>query len=103
MNKPRVAFDSCSIIHLLAKTPKWYDSLRALYDDAFAGNTEIVVSEISVTECLRLEVEGDRPLPPEESARLISQFFHQPFIIRRGFTSRESEFAGKLVVAHNLG
>lgn len=103
MNKRRVGFDSCSILHLLMQTPAWYQNLRALYDDAFAGNIEIVVSEVSVSECSRLEVVDGKLVTPVESARMIHQFFHHPFIVRRGLTSRESEFAGHLIQQHNLG
>jgi predicted nucleic acid-binding protein len=104
MSNPKIiAFDSCSILHLLEETPTWYPQLRPLYDEAVAGRLKILVSEISITECLRLEVQGAKPLTPEESAQLISGFFHHPFLIRRGVTGRESEFAGRLVRKHDIG
>jgi predicted nucleic acid-binding protein len=103
MTKRLVAFDSCSVLHLLMETPVWYPHLRPLYDGAFAGRTGIVISEVSVAECLRLDCQGGKALAPHESAAIISQFFHQPFLVRRGVTSRESLFAGKLIRMHDIG
>src|SRR4051812_46785075 len=103
MNKTLIAFDSCTILHLLAETPIWYPHVKAIFDDAVSGKHMIVVSEVSVAECLRLESQGGKPFTPTDSARLIDQFFHRPFIVRRGITSRESNLAARLIRAHNLG
>jgi predicted nucleic acid-binding protein len=103
MNKRRVSFDSCSILHFLTENPLWYKPLRAIYDDAFAGNLIIVVSEVSVAEVNRLDLQGGKPLTPVQSAQLISNFFRHSFIERRGLTSRESEFASTLSKLHDLG
>ena len=103
MNKRKVALDSCAILHLLWETPQWYPHVRAIYDDGVAGNVEIVVSEISVAEVSRLEAQGGKPLSPDEQARIISQFFRHLFIDRRGVTSREAEFATRLIRRHNIG
>lgn len=103
MSKRRVAFDSCSILHLLLETPLWYSSLRALYDDAYAGNSIIIVSEVSVAEVNKLETQGGKPLTPAQAAKIISDFFRHSFVDRRGITSRESDFAGTLIKSHGLG
>jgi predicted nucleic acid-binding protein len=103
MSKRKVALDSCAILHLLWETPQWYPHVRVIYDDAVAGNIVIVVSEISVAEVSRLEVQGGKVLTPEEQARIISQFFHQPFIERRTVTSRESVFAASLIRKYDVG
>jgi predicted nucleic acid-binding protein len=98
-----IALDSCSILHLLSKTPAWYPHVRRIYDDAVASKLMIVVSEVSIAECSRLEVTGAPALPPADQAHLISLFFHNTFIIRRPLTSRESEFAATLVRDNAIG
>jgi predicted nucleic acid-binding protein len=103
MSEPRIAFDSCTILHLLSPTPVWFPFLERIYKDALTGQFRIVVSEVSITECARLEVTGEPALTPEESARRLNDFFRRSFIIRRGITGRESELAVRLVREHDLG
>jgi predicted nucleic acid-binding protein len=103
MTKPLIAFDSCTIIHLLAETPTWYRHVKAIYDDALTGKHMIVISEVTVAECQRLEAVGGKKVTHDESARMIAQFFNRPFIVRRGLTSRESVLAGQLIRTHGVG
>jgi predicted nucleic acid-binding protein len=103
MDSPRIiAFDSCTILHLLSETQGRYEYILPIYKEALAGRLVIVLSEISVAECVRLET-GVKTYAPEESARIINGFFLNPHIRRRAVTSRESELAQRLILKHSLG
>jgi predicted nucleic acid-binding protein len=88
---------------LLIEHPQWLTHLKTIYNDAFSGSTAIVISEICMAECCRLDAQGAKPLTPTESMRIISAFFHHPFLIRRAVTSRESELAAQFIRAHGFG
>ena len=92
MSKPKVAFDSCTVLHLLLRTPRWYAHLRSIYDDAEKGLSTLFISEVSVAECAKLNAHGKTPT---ENAAILKAFFSHKFIERRGVTSRESEFAAE--------
>jgi predicted nucleic acid-binding protein len=101
MTKPIVAFDSCTILHLLCQTPAWYPHVKAIYEDAMSGRLRIVVAEVSIAECTKLKPIGS--IPVEATAPIIEQFFNRSFIIRRGITSRESALAASLIATYGLG
>lgn len=103
MSKSRVALDSCSIMHLLTEHVDRSPHLLPIYKDAVAGKHVIVLSEISVSECARLRSIGATAVTPADSVRKLNEFFSRPFIIRRGVTSRESEFAATLIRDFGLG
>jgi predicted nucleic acid-binding protein len=104
MSKPRIALDSCSILHLLMGTEEWKDALDRIYFDASTAKIEIVICEISIAEVVSLKTNADgEPITAEQSAEAIARFFRHSFLIRRGITSRESELAAKLISEHGIG
>jgi predicted nucleic acid-binding protein len=103
MNSRLFAFDSCTILHLLSNSKQWLQHIKPIYDDAVLGRVLIVVSEISIAEVSRLEPSEGKPIPKSTAEQTIRDFFNHQFIRRRAVTSRESELATKLILAHGLG
>ena len=103
MSKKLIAVDSCSILHHLTQNAVWDQFISPFFADAFSGHHDILISEISIAECSRLESVGANKLSAAESVKLLNGFFRNSFIRRRGITSRESEFAADLIRQHSLG
>lgn len=101
--KLRLAWDSTIILDALEQSAGWWDHIRPMYEDAKAGLVEIVVSEISVAECCKLRgLSPDARPTLDAAAKLVRDFFSNPYILRRPADRRESALAADYIRDHGL-
>jgi predicted nucleic acid-binding protein len=103
MDRPIIAFDSCTVLHLLTENPQWVDHIRAVIDSARRGKNYILISEVTISEVWRIDHRNQRLVDVADSTAIIERFFNNSFIIRRGVTSLESRLAVSFIRDHSLG
>ena len=92
----RVVWDSCVIIDAIQKTSDRYQDIEPFLLDAERGKLQIVVSETTVAEVNRLDHLGEQGIDIENQARLIRDWFENPYIVRRPVHPGISELAAEI-------
>ena len=102
MDKPRIAWDSTTIIDAIQQDQTWWPQIRPIYADALHGKVLILVSEISVAEACKLSGPTTSGLSVTEAVKQIERFFSNLFILAKAVTRQESRLASEFIREHRL-
>ena len=97
-----VMWDSCIIIDAIQKSPQYWSAIEPFVADAEAGKLLIVVSEISVAEVSSLGGLNEQGVSLEEQAKLIREWFENPYVSRRQQHAGISELAAEYGRTYSL-
>lgn len=96
----RVYWDSCCFIGLINDEAEKRDVLRAVWQEAEQGKTEIVTSMFTLTEVVKAKCEGKvKPLPEADDKPVVA-FLSQSFVIRLLLDETIANAARRLLRAH---
>lgn len=102
-NRPDIVmWDTCVIIDAIQKDPRYWAAIEPFVKDAQQGKLLIVVSEISVVEVSHLSSLGEKGMSIEEQVKLISQWFENPYVVRRQQHPGISELAAEIGRNHPI-
>ena len=94
MTSRLVAFDTCSVAHLLSPGP-WGPKIEPIFQSAVKGKIRIVVSEITIAECCKLKYPDGSEIPIATAKETIGGFFQRRCVSRYSVTDRESWLAAE--------
>ena len=94
--KERISWDSCIIIDAIQKEPRRYPWISSMVTKAEAGNLEIVVSTVSVSEVLYLPEMTAQGMSQEDQDDLIEKWFDNSYLIKRNADFGTCQEAAKL-------
>ena len=94
MTRRLIAFDTCTIVHLLAQGP-WEPKIQPIYQHAVSKKILIVVSELTIAECCKLKYPDGTEVPMADAKATIGGFFQRTFVVRRSVTDQESWLAAE--------
>jgi len=87
-----VAFDTCTVAHLLAAGP-WARHIEPIHQLAVQKKILIVISEITIAECCKLKYPDGMEIPIAQARITIGGFFQRQFVERRTVTDQEAWLA----------
>lgn len=94
MTSRLVAFDTCTVAHLLAPGV-WAPKIEPIYQLAVKGKILIIVSELTIAECCKLKNPDGTEIAIVDAKAKIGGFFQRKFVYRYSVTDQESWLAAE--------